>query len=190
MYNKAAAEWMPPAGYWTSFQNSFGATQAGFAGTGSYDGERQQGSYNTTTCAQVCNADPACVGFNIYFEREPTYVVNNVTCRNPASAADVKCAIFTSWIYNASSTNYGVTESDFYLVIQGSNGYNKLTPFASVSNFTGPTALVGAVSPSSASSYLMKQTFYNSYDPNQCGNQCYALTVSYTHLTLPTKRIV
>ena len=179
MSNKAAGEWMPPAGYWTSFQNSFGATiGVGVTLVDGYLTERQQGSYNTSTCAQVCNAEPKCQGFNIYFEREPTYVPNNTTCRNPASAADVKCALWGQWIYNASSTNYGVLESDFYLVIQGSNGYNKLTPFAPVSNFTGPTALVGAVSPSSASSYLMKQTFYNSYDPNQCGNQCYALTQS------------
>jgi len=179
--NKAAGEWLPPAGYWTSFQNSFGAnwqlsnTLAGVAYPGDvYRGDRLPGAYNTSLCATVCNNDPGCLGFNIYYEREPFYNPNNSTCRNPVSAVDVHCAFYNQPIFNTSTTNYGLYEYDFYVVIQGSNGYNKLTPWSSVANFSGPTAMVGAVNPQSASQYLMKQTAFSTYDPNQCANLCYS----------------
>ncbi|GAB7339093.1 hypothetical protein MBLNU457_5746t1 [Dothideomycetes sp. NU457] len=181
--NQAAAQWLPPAGYWTSFQNSFGAnwqltnTVAGVVYPGDvYRGDRLPGAYNTTLCAIVCNNDPGCLGFNIYFEREPTYVPNNTTCRNPAAAVDVHCAFYNQPIFNASTTNYGLYEDDFYVVIQGSNGYNKLAPWSPVANFSGPTNMVAAVNPNNAQQYLMAQNFYSTYDPSQCGQFCTSTT--------------
>ncbi|KAH7031527.1 uncharacterized protein B0I36DRAFT_349595 [Microdochium trichocladiopsis] len=51
--------------------------------TSGYLGYTDLTTYNATTCATKCKGIKSCVGFNIYFERDPTQVSGRVVPLNP-----------------------------------------------------------------------------------------------------------
>lgn len=81
-------------------------------------------SYSPTQCAAICDANSACKGFNIYFERSPQLVPGN-GCTNPAPQVDVKCAFYSTAVSEANAVNIGSWRSSFNVVITGGNGYTK-----------------------------------------------------------------
>lgn len=81
-------------------------------------------SYNTTQCAAICDANTACKGFNIYFERTPSLLPGD-GCANPAPQVGVKCGFYGQAISEANAVNVGSWRSSFAVVITGANGYAK-----------------------------------------------------------------
>lgn len=81
-------------------------------------------SYSPAQCAAICDANSACKGFNIYFERAPQLVPGN-GCTNPAPQVDVKCAFYSTAVSEANAVNIGSWRSSFNVVITGGNGYTK-----------------------------------------------------------------
>ncbi|CAD0107117.1 unnamed protein product [Aureobasidium uvarum] len=82
-------------------------------------------SYSPTQCAAICDADAACKGFNIYFERVPKLTPGD-GCANPAPQVDVKCAFYSTAVSEANAVNVGSWRSSFNVVITGANGYTKM----------------------------------------------------------------
>ncbi|KAG9725740.1 hypothetical protein KCU73_g13078, partial [Aureobasidium melanogenum] len=82
-------------------------------------------SYSPAQCAAICDANTACKGFNIYFERSPQLVPGN-GCTNPAPQVDVKCAFYSTAVSEANAVNIGSWRSSFNVVITGGNGYTKM----------------------------------------------------------------
>lgn len=156
---------IPPAGYSTSFTNRVG----GLFST-NYVGYVQLPAYNTSLCAFYCNRDDRCNAFNIYFERTPVFVPNQL-CPNPNPQAAVTCALWGDYVDASTANNIGQYKNDFMVVITASNGYNANPPPASAANYSGPAALYGAISTSSTYGYLTYTTF-STYDPQQCANLC------------------
>lgn len=107
-----------PPGYTQAFQNLNASVQSP-----NYVGLVYLTSYNTTQCAQVCNAAPNCQAFDIFFERDPV-VDPAPACPNPAAQTDIKCTMFAAPVSAANATNYGQYRQNFHVVIAGSNGYN------------------------------------------------------------------
>lgn len=113
MTGTAAAQLYPPAGYSTSFRSQMAALFST-----NYIGYVQIPSYNTTLCAQYCNAASTCNAFNIYYERTPQYVPN-INCNNPTPLAAVTCALWGDYVYNNTALNIGQYKTDFIVVITG-----------------------------------------------------------------------
>ncbi|CAD0085225.1 unnamed protein product [Aureobasidium mustum] len=82
-------------------------------------------SYSPSQCAAICDANTACKGFNIYFERTPSLAPGN-GCVNPAPQVDVKCAFYSTAVSEANAVNIGSWRSSFNVVITGGNGYTKM----------------------------------------------------------------
>ncbi|CAD0082773.1 unnamed protein product [Aureobasidium vineae] len=82
-------------------------------------------SYSPTQCAAICDANTACKGFNIYFERVPKLTPGD-GCTNPAPQVDVKCAFYSTAVSEANAVNVGSWRSSFNVVITGANGYTKM----------------------------------------------------------------
>ncbi|KAK6005861.1 hypothetical protein QM012_007503 [Aureobasidium pullulans] len=82
-------------------------------------------SYSPSQCAAICDANSACKGFNIYFERSPQLVPGD-GCVNPAPQVDVKCAFYSTAVSEANAVNIGSWRSSFNVVITGGNGYTKM----------------------------------------------------------------
>jgi len=129
-----------PDGYELSFINLQGSTQAP-----SYLGYITLNSYDTDACVAYCNALDGCQGVNIYFERDPSLDPNVEGCPNPTSITNIKCARWGVPVSNETATNIGQWRDSFEVVITGSNGYNKLAPPPSISGYTGPIELGGAM---------------------------------------------
>ncbi|KAH0367137.1 hypothetical protein KCU65_g4838, partial [Aureobasidium melanogenum] len=82
-------------------------------------------SYSPAQCAAICDANTACKGFNIYFERSPSLAPGS-GCTNPAPQVDVKCAFYSTAVSEANAVNIGSWRSSFNVVITGGNGYTKM----------------------------------------------------------------
>lgn len=128
-----------PAGYTTNFTNQYGSLFAN-----NYITYQQLPSYNITQCASLCDSTPGCQAFNIYFERDPVQDPGSA-CPNPSSSTMVRCALWGSQVSLSQAQNIGEWRTDFMVVIQGSNGYNKNPTPAAISGFNAPVALGGAV---------------------------------------------
>ncbi|KAL1301935.1 hypothetical protein AAFC00_002394 [Neodothiora populina] len=162
--NIAAGQWYPPPGYSTSFTGAFAANSAPVQ----YVGYRQLSSYDPSACAALCDAANGCSAFNIYYERDPVYVPND-QCTKPTAAVSVTCALWGGNIDQSSATNIGQYRKDFMVIIQGSNGYVKNSPPSSVANYTGPTALYGAVNSKAG---FLNASFYPTYSTSACSSAC------------------
>ncbi|KAJ9641082.1 hypothetical protein H2199_005750 [Coniosporium tulheliwenetii] len=74
-----------PLGYFASFRDAKASVHAnGYLG---YDVVEV---YDPSVCAAKCNSKVGCIGFNIFFERDPT-LDPGVTCENPPAFTNVKC---------------------------------------------------------------------------------------------------
>ncbi|RMJ21639.1 hypothetical protein PHISP_07491 [Aspergillus sp. HF37] len=83
-------------------------------------------SYDVDACADICNDDPQCSGFNIYIERDPSINSRKCSCKDPPSITNYKCSIWGSGVTAAAATNDGQNRGDFEVVIVASNGYAKI----------------------------------------------------------------
>ncbi|KAF2224674.1 hypothetical protein BDZ85DRAFT_194180, partial [Elsinoe ampelina] len=158
-----------PAGYTTSFINAYGAV----TGTG-FMSFYSMASYDVAGCAKLCTSIPTCQAFNVYFERSPL-LVPGTSCSNPTAATDVRCTLWSIPINVGLATNTGQWRNSFMDVIQGSNGYNKITTPATPTGYSAPTALGGAIDASSLGATVsLGSNFYTTgvYNPQVCADFC------------------
>lgn len=130
--------------------------------------------YVPADCASYCNAATGCLGFNIFFERDPS-VVPGPACPNPPSTDNIKCTLWGSPVTAASATNEGQYQDEFHVVIAGSNGYNLVgsTPYTPT-GFSAPVAFEGAIDVST--NYVGARYFNQPYDAGVCAALCAATT--------------
>lgn len=115
-----------PEGYVQSFKDAKGSTeQIGYL---TYK-NIESGKYDVEECAKFCNNEKFCLGFNIFFERDPTTDPAVGCDQNPPPTTNIKCSIYGYPVAKASATNKGQYRGDFQVVITGSNG--KLSSFYS-----------------------------------------------------------
>jgi hypothetical protein len=107
-----------PTGYRKEFTDAAGSTQQ--IGYLTYK-NIEDGSYNVQQCADFCDSEKFCLGFNIYYERDPKYNPAQ-SCTSPEPFTNVKCSIFGYPVAKASATNEGQWREQFQVVIVGSNG--------------------------------------------------------------------
>ncbi|KAF2227708.1 hypothetical protein BDZ85DRAFT_178218, partial [Elsinoe ampelina] len=159
-----------PAGYTTNFTNQYGSLFAN-----NYITYTQLPTYNISQCAAFCDATSGCQAFNIYFERDPIQDPGSA-CPNPTSSTMVRCALWGSQVSAAQAGNIGEWRTDFMVVVQGSNGYNKNPIPATVSGFNAPVPLSGAVDVSSITSgrtpFAGAQFYTQSFSPQLCADFC------------------
>lgn len=165
----ASARSYPPAGYSTSFTNQLAGLFAP-----NYLGYYQLSSYDTNACATYCNARSDCNAFNIYIQRTPTFIPDDL-CPNPSGAASITCALYGSPLSASQATNIGQYRKDFMVVIQGSNGYNLNPVPVSIPSYQGPSALDAV-----AYSYgiYLGQRYFSTYDVTQCSSVCNTYTAN------------
>ncbi|KAF2825770.1 hypothetical protein CC86DRAFT_34706 [Ophiobolus disseminans] len=89
--------------------------------------------YNVDGCADMCNARNMCYAFTIFFQREPMLDPADA-CPNPDSTTRIICNLYTSAISLGNATYSGKNESQFQIVIAGSNAYTQVV------NITVPAA--------------------------------------------------
>jgi hypothetical protein len=115
---KTAREAATPNGYTKSFTDLTASTQQiGYLTYKNID----SGLYDVQGCADFCDSEKFCLGFNIYYERDPMYAPDS-SCTNPDPITNVKCSIYGYPVAAASATNDGQYNQDFHVVITGSNG--------------------------------------------------------------------
>ncbi|KAF2153624.1 hypothetical protein K461DRAFT_205881, partial [Myriangium duriaei CBS 260.36] len=176
VYSSAAlGNLLPPAGYTTSFTNALAAVQ-----NANYRGYHELSTYDPSQCASICNSDSNCFGFNIYFQRNPSYVPNN-NCINPPAATMIQCGFYGVFLNGSMTTNSASWQNNFAVVIAGSNGYNKNYAPTAVTDFTGPKALTGALG-FGVSDYVA-YSYFSSYDPASCASACLSMTASRRAIT-------
>jgi hypothetical protein len=81
--------------------------------------------YSTNECAARCDETDNCRAFNIFFERAPAFNLGE-QCRNLSSTTLIKCALWGDHLDKARATNTGYERVGFWVVIAGSNAYNKV----------------------------------------------------------------
>jgi hypothetical protein len=107
-----------PAGYTKAFDDETGSTeQIGYL---TYK-VIQDGTYSVKQCADFCDSEKFCLGFNLFFERDPKQKPASA-CPNPEPITNVKCAIFGYPVAQGSATRTGEHREQFEVVIAGSNG--------------------------------------------------------------------
>jgi len=167
-----------PAGYTNSFTNAYGSLFAN-----NYMDAFDLSSYNASACAAYCNSEPGCVAFNLYFERQPS-VWPADQCSNPSAMTGIRCALWGSQINAAQAQNVGQWRTNFMVVIQGSNGYNKNPAAPSVAGYAAAVPLSGAVDTrslvaSGVSDPFLSSTFNTgAFDPRVCANLCTSTTAT------------
>ncbi|KAI0190835.1 hypothetical protein F4808DRAFT_476440 [Astrocystis sublimbata] len=119
-----------PVGYFQTFSNEQGSTSAY-----GYSGFSTLATYDTAECARRCDNVKSCSGFNLYYERDPSYVPGP-GCEDPESNTVIKCVYWGDYISAGNANNKGQWRSKFQVVIAGSNGYMK-TRIPSVSGYDG-----------------------------------------------------
>lgn len=113
---KAAQTAGTPDGYTKAFTDLAGSTeQIGYLTYKTLD------TYSPDECAAFCNSEKYCLGFNLFFERDPS-VDPGEGCSDPAPVTNIKCSIYGYPVAEASATNQGQYRGDFHVVITGSNG--------------------------------------------------------------------
>lgn len=110
-----------PDEYAQSFEDLNAAVNAN-----TYLGYKVLESYNVYECAEFCNNNAHCTGFNIYIERDPSINPGECSCKDPPSITNFKCSIWGSGVNAAAATNYGQNRAGFEVVIVASNGYSKV----------------------------------------------------------------
>jgi hypothetical protein len=115
---KAARTAGTPSGYKKSFTDLEGSSQQ--IGYLTYK-NIEDGTYNVQQCADFCNSEKFCLGFNIFYERDPK-IEPAAGCTNPEAFTNVKCSIYGYPVAEKAATNEGQWREQFNVVIVGSNG--------------------------------------------------------------------
>ncbi|EMD64827.1 hypothetical protein COCSADRAFT_189863 [Bipolaris sorokiniana ND90Pr] len=174
-----------PAGYDEAFKGLNKATQQ--IGYLTYK-NIETGNYNVQACADFCDSEKFCLGFNIYYERDPKYAPS-ASCTDPEPQTNLKCALFGYPVSANTAINDGQYREQFQVVIAGSNGYSKRQGTVCrnapvVPRFNAPTQLPAAID----APYITKNNreYYtyngmrlfneNPYDPSLCAAACEAQT--------------
>ncbi|KAH7379512.1 hypothetical protein BKA66DRAFT_466170 [Pyrenochaeta sp. MPI-SDFR-AT-0127] len=173
-----------PTGYKKVFTDKLAATeQIGHLTYKNID----SGKYDVNECAKFCDKEKYCLGFNIYYERDPKREPA-AACPNPSPITNVKCSIYGYHITENSATNAGQKRQNFQVAITGSNGYSKVGhtchPAPSVKNFKPPTDLPAAINAPLIKKNGRDYDTYNGmrlfntnpHDPSLCGAACEAQT--------------
>ncbi|EAT80028.1 hypothetical protein HBI56_148780 [Parastagonospora nodorum] len=177
---KKAQEASTPTGYTKEFSDEFGSTeQIGYL---TYK-IIESGDYDVKQCADFCDSEKFCLGFNIFYERDPS-VDPTSSCTNPEPITNVKCSIYGYPVAKASATNQGQWREQFNVVIVGSNGYSKLDPTCkdapTVAGFNAPENLKAAINAPLIQKNGQDYDTYNGmrlfndgpYDPKLCAAAC------------------
>lgn len=173
--SNTATEAVTPSGYERSFVNQSGSSQQiGYLTYKTYD------TYDVQGCADFCDSEKYCRGFNIYFERDPS-LEPGPDCPNPPSTNNIKCAIYGYPVAVKAATNTGQWRQDFQVVIAGSNGYSKTNKdLPTVKDFNTPASLPAAINAPLDNGYDtyngMRLFNDNPFDPALCGAACEAQT--------------
>ncbi|KAH9905659.1 hypothetical protein F4778DRAFT_727071 [Xylariomycetidae sp. FL2044] len=169
-FSDAAAHAPTPAGYSLTFSNL--QTSSGAYG---YMGFTTVASYDTDSCANQCNSITGCLGFNIYFERDPS-VNPGPGCEDPNSTTAIKCVFWGGYVAEENAKNDGQWRANFHVVIAGSNGYMKIG-VPNVPGFTGESlgnrAINAPLDCNGKDTYMGSKIFSTSiFDPSLCGAAC------------------
>ncbi|KAF4306924.1 hypothetical protein GTA08_BOTSDO05634 [Botryosphaeria dothidea] len=142
--------------------------------------------YSPKKCADFCDAEALCMGFNIYFERDPATDTGCAADKNPDSITTIGCTLYAYHVAASKATNTGQWRDNFHVVITGSNGYNKQDTklsnptMTSISGFKAPqdfgVAAVNAPKYNDFDSYITYTTYTDAYDPRICAKACQAQT--------------
>ena len=181
---KNAVEAATPRGYEKSFTNKSGSSQQ--IGYLTYK-NIESGNYDVQECADFCDSESFCRGFNIFYERDPKFEPKD-GCANPPPVTNVKCSLYGYNVAESAATNEGQWRGPedsngeaFQVVIVGSNGYSKVMGGApSVHGFKPPTSLPGTINAPLDDGYDtyngMRLFNDNPYDPSLCAVACDAQT--------------
>jgi hypothetical protein len=173
-----------PEGYTKSFTNLQGSTQqVGYLTYRTID----SGLYDVDACKSFCDSEKFCLGFNIYFERDPSLDADE-GCANPPPVTNVKCSLYGYPVAEKSATNTGqwrgpqdTNGEAFHVVIAGSNGYSKSGGSPTLPSFAGPVSLPAAINAPLDNGYdtYNGMKLYNEgpFDPTLCAAACQAQTV-------------
>ncbi|KAK8160714.1 hypothetical protein IWX90DRAFT_275744 [Phyllosticta citrichinensis] len=186
----AATDAPTPTGYTQAFSNLPGSLQMmGYLTVKSLD------SYDTVKCADYCNNDPLCMGFDVYYERDPGA---NTTCslpdKNPPSITFIGCTLYGFHVNGSLATNTGQWRDNFQVAITASNGYNKIgvkNPdiYNNIPGFYPPVELGNAsidalfwppavfqdkdaLGRSKLYTYMGMRSLQQPYDPRVCASIC------------------
>jgi hypothetical protein len=89
-----------PKGYTESFKDLKGSTQQ--IGYLTYK-NIESGEYDVDSCAKFCDDEKFCLGFNIFYERDPSSDPNP-NCQDPAPITNVKvCFLVSSAAFKTNS---------------------------------------------------------------------------------------
>lgn len=137
-------------------------------------------TYDVQGCADACDSEKYCRGFNIYFERDPSLEPGS-DCPKPTSTTNIKCSLYGYPVALNAATNTGQWRQDFQVVIAGSNGYSKTDkPLPTVDGFKTPTSLPAAINAPLDNGYDtyngMRLFNDNPFDPSLCAAACEAQT--------------
>lgn len=173
-----------PAGYTESFKDKTGSSQQiGYLTYKNID----SGDYDVKACADFCDSEKYCLGFNIYYERDPS-VDPAAACPNPAPITNVKCSIYGYNVAAKAATNQGqwrgpqdANGQSFNVVIVGSNGYSKISKsLPAIPDFNAGVALPAAINApldGKHDTYAGMKLFNNNpYDPSLCAAACESQT--------------
>ncbi|KAF3009730.1 hypothetical protein E8E13_009180 [Curvularia kusanoi] len=174
-FSTAATGASTPSGYKQSFVNLSGSSQqAGYLTYKTFT------SYDVQGCADACDGEQYCQGFNIYFERDPSLEPGDA-CPDPASTTNIKCSLYGYPVGAKAATNQGQWRQNFQVVIAGSNGYSKIgKALPTIPDFKPPVSLPAAINAPLDNGYDtyngMRLFNTNPYDPALCAAACKAQT--------------
>jgi len=173
-----------PAGYTQSFKDKTGSSQQiGYLTYKNID----SGKYDVQACADFCDSEKYCLGFNIYYERDPS-MDPAAACPNPVPITNVKCSIYGYNVAEKAATNQGqwrgpqdANGESFNVVIVGSNGYSKnsksLPKLADFNDGVALPAAINAPLDGGHDTYAGMKLFNNNpYDPSLCAAACESQT--------------
>ncbi|ORY68179.1 uncharacterized protein BCR38DRAFT_422350 [Pseudomassariella vexata] len=162
--SKLAKNAITPKNYTNTFRNLNASVNAI-----SYMGLHTLNSYDPQACAEFCNTEKLCTGFNIFAERNPLWNPDQCSCTAPPSMTNFKCTIWGSGVLAGAANNFGQKRGeDFNVVIAASNGYEKI-------NTTTPPTPDGWGKPQRCGGMfdkprtcIGKQIFKGPFDPSVC----------------------
>ncbi|ORY13438.1 hypothetical protein BCR34DRAFT_599966 [Clohesyomyces aquaticus] len=164
-----------PAGYSEVFEN-LNATII----SPSYMGVHTLSSYDSQSCADLCDNTTGCKSINVFISRDPS-VDPGVDCPNPEAIANYYCALYGEPVSGSDATNYGqhlhptdANGQDFVVVLRASNAYTKddNNP-GSIPGFKGPFGVPAGMNVSTAEDGLLASVhFITPTDPHLCADLC------------------
>jgi hypothetical protein len=111
---------LTPRGYVRVYTNEHGSSVSD-----SYLRYDELNDYDSLDCARRCDETKGCKAFNIFFERTPALNVGP-QCKTSLSSTTIKCALWGKELKGSDAKNVGYKRWDFWVVVAGSNAYNKI----------------------------------------------------------------